>query len=90
MTEAQLACVAITAAPVIVGALWALGDLAGHVVAHKPPPPPARVARLCVAGPLLAFATGVVLALEILDDINIALHAGARRAVIALRAWVAA
>ena len=48
LSDAQLACVAIVAAPVIVGALWALGDLCTQVATHRLPPSPARVARLSV------------------------------------------
>ena len=90
LSEPQLACIAITAAPVIVGALFALGDLCIQVAAHRPPPPPAQVARLCVAGPVIAGAFAVAVLLELVDDLVVALHAGARRAVVGLRAWVAA
>ena len=90
MSEAQLACVAITAALVILGALFALCDLCIQAAARRPPPPPARVARLCVAGPFIGGAFAIAVALELVDDLVVALHAGARRAVIALRAWVAA
>lgn len=90
MSEAQLACLAIAAAPLVVGALWALGDLAGHVAAQKQPPSPKRVLRLCLAGPFLVLFDTVVVALEVIDDANIALHACARRAALGLRSWMAA
>ncbi|KQQ39077.1 hypothetical protein ASF58_23335 [Methylobacterium sp. Leaf125] len=90
MSEAQLAYIAIAAAPVIVGALFALGDLCVQAAARRPPPSPTRVARLCLAGPFIGSAFAIAVALELVDDLVVGLHAGARRAVIALRAWVAA
>ena len=48
MSDAQLACLAVVAAPILVVALWALGDLVGHIGAQSTPPPPARVARLAI------------------------------------------
>lgn len=90
MSDAQLACLAIAAAPLVVGALWALGDLAGHVAAQKRPPSPRRVLRLCLAGPFFFLVAAVVLLLEVIDDANIALHACASRAALGLRSWMAA
>ena len=48
LSDAQLACAAVAAAPILIGALWALGDLVGHMAAQDTPPSPARVARLAV------------------------------------------
>lgn len=90
LSDAQLACVALVAAPVIIGAVYALGDLCIQAAAHRPPPSPARVARLCIAGPFLALAFVAAVALELVDDLVVALHAGARRAVIGLRSWMVA
>jgi hypothetical protein len=81
MSDAQLACVAIAAAPVIVGALWALGDLVGHVAAHKPPPSPARVARLSVG-----FVPAV--ALYLVAGISEAATHYAGTAFLRLRDWM--
>ena len=48
LSDAQLACVAFGATPVIIGAVYALGDLCIQAAARRPPPSPARVARLSV------------------------------------------
>lgn len=88
MSDAQLACLAIALGPFLVGCAFALGNMVPAGLA--PAPSPARVARLCVAGPFLALAFVVAVALELVDDLVTALHAVARRAVIGLRSWMAA
>ena len=90
LSDAQLARIAFVAAPVIIGAVYALGDLCIQAATHRPPPSPARVARLCIAGPFLALAFIAAVALELVDDLVVALHSGARRAVIGLRSWMVA
>jgi non-ribosomal peptide synthetase component E (peptide arylation enzyme) len=49
LTEPQLACVVVTAPIVFVGALWALGDLVGHVATLTPAPQPGDTLR-AIAG----------------------------------------
>lgn len=70
LSDAQLACAAVAAAPILVGAMWALGDLAGHIAAQKSAPSPARVARSVVGMPayqalrlacLIAYAAEAIL-----------------------------
>lgn len=45
MSDAQLACLAVAAGPVLVGALWALGDMVGHVATFTPAPQPGDTLR---------------------------------------------
>ncbi|POR42532.1 hypothetical protein [Methylobacterium sp. V23] len=88
MSDAQLACLAIFAGPFLLGCIVALGNLVP--VGAGPAPSPKRVLRWCLAGPVWFALAVIVGLLELIDDLNILLHAGARRAVIGLRSWMIA
>jgi non-ribosomal peptide synthetase component E (peptide arylation enzyme) len=49
LSDGQLACVVVSAPPVLIGALWSLGNLVGHVATLAPAPQPGDIVR-AIAG----------------------------------------
>jgi hypothetical protein len=86
MSGPQLACLAIVAGPMFVGALWALGN--SVAVGTLPAPSLARFARQCVGLPLLVAVWIIGFLAELADRAVVATHTSARNAVPRLVTWM--
>lgn len=86
LSDAQLACVAVAAGPVVVGLMFALGNMVP--VGLSPAPSPARVARLCVGLPAFAAIWIIGFALDAVAVVLDHVLDRAERSVLRLRDWM--
>lgn len=56
LTDPQLACLAISAGPIVLAALWSLGDVCGRAVGGCATPVPADEAFRAIAGHAVRIA----------------------------------